>query len=57
MPADPTPLVDCFGQRAYPRDVELPDDPWWIRKELAEQRRERLAQESGQRQDDSGDDP
>jgi hypothetical protein len=56
MPADPTPLVDCFGQRAYPPDVELPGDPWWIRKELAQQRRERLERGDGQRLDD-GDDP
>jgi hypothetical protein len=51
------PLTDVYGQRAYHRDVELPGDPFWIRKELAQQRRERLERETGQDQDDGGDDP
>ena len=58
MPANPPPpLTDLFGQPALPRDVELPGDPLPLRRWLAQQRRQRTMQDSGERLDDRGDDP
>lgn len=59
MPADRTgpTLTDVFGQPALPPDVELPGDPLPLRRHLAQLRRERLRRDTGQDQDDGGDDP
>jgi hypothetical protein len=48
-----------YGQRALPRDVELPGDPMPLRRHLAQLRRERLRHEAEleRERDDGGDDP
>jgi len=63
MPTDATAAqaTGPYGQRALPRDVELPGDPMPLRRHLAQLRRERLRREAElereRERDDGGDDP
>ena len=53
------PPTGPYGQRALPRDVELPGDPMPLRRHLAQLRRERLRHEAEleREQAEGGDDP